>query len=259
MKKTCFSLSLLMAMAIAFPAWNAIAEDVEGLVLYLPFEEAEPIDHSPDPAEVSIRGELKSVDGMFGKAMAFDGKGANYVEIDHADKLEGMDALTIEAWVKQNPGKGELIVSKRIEWQQADSYNLGNWKSAEVLARTNGNFGRQINSVTILEFEKWYHLAYVFDGNADQNERQKLYVNGVLEATKDHPDISVGKGEAPLYIGIMNIPASFSWNGLIDEVSIWNRALSEDEIKLAMEGPIMSTQVELQGKLATTWGEMKRR
>ncbi len=108
MKERCFSLSLLIAMAIAiaFPAWNAIAEDVEGLVFYLSFDEeaGDPVDYSPDPTEVSIIGGLKSVDGKFGKAMEFDGEG--YLEVDHSDKLEGMDVVTIEAWMKLNVSAG---------------------------------------------------------------------------------------------------------------------------------------------------------
>jgi hypothetical protein len=46
------------------------------------------------------------------------------------------------------------------------------------------------------------------------------------------------------------------FNGTIDEVQVWNRALSEAEIKESM-GNIM-TAVDVSGKLTTTWGEVKQ-
>ena len=46
-------------------------------------------------------------------------------------------------------------------------------------------------------------------------------------------------------------------DGSIDEVAIWSRALSEDEIKGAMRGPLLS--VSPKDKVATTWGNIKRK
>ena len=47
------------------------------------------------------------------------------------------------------------------------------------------------------------------------------------------------------------------FNGMIDEVCIWNKALSPDEIKLAMEGSLADAAVSREGKLSTTWGQVK--
>ena len=46
-------------------------------------------------------------------------------------------------------------------------------------------------------------------------------------------------------------------NGILDEVVIWNRALSDDEITQAMEGKLISAAVAPRGKLTTTWGTIK--
>ena len=253
------ALCLILALLFAFPAWNAIAEDVEGLVLYISFdEEGDPVDHSPDPTEAFIRGTLTSVEGQFGKALEFDGNPANYVEVDHAAKLEGMVALTIEAWTKQNSVTGHsAIVSKRLGYGNLDVYNLGAFGGAEMTGRINGNAGQGIESMGVLENGRWYHVTYIFDGNAAENERQKLYMDGELEATVAHPDDSVAEGGAPLWMGLQDPNKAPALSGVLDEVRIWNRALSEDEIKLAMDGT-MIMPVEFQGKLATTWSEMKR-
>jgi hypothetical protein len=205
-------LSLILALLFAFTAWNAMAEEVEGLVLYISFdEEGDPVDHSPDPTEAFIRGTLTSVEGQFGKALEFDGSPANYVEGAHADKLEGMEAITIAAWTKQNSMTGHsVIVSKRVGYQALDVYNVGVFGGIEVTGRINGNGGKQIMSKGALEDGRWYHVAYVFDGNAPENERQKLYMDGELEATMDHPDDSVAEGGAPLW---MKTRSSRLWTG----------------------------------------------
>ena len=248
---------VIFAMSLAFPMWS-MAAGSEGLVLYLPFdEEGDPVDKSPDPTEAEIKGELKHVAGKFGGALEFNGNSANYVEVTHSDKLEGMKALTVEAWIK--PYKPDAlargIVSKRVAWQQSDVYNLFSWTDMKLYARVNAQSNVQIISQTVLEDKRWYHVAYVFDGKAKESERQKLYVNGTLEATLSHPHNSVQSQKAPLWIGILNSGYAQAWNGVIDEVRIWNRALSEEEIKAAIEGTLLP--VKPLGRLATTWGEIK--
>ena len=69
-----------------------------------------------------------------------------------------------------------------------------------------------------------------------------------LSGTNDE-DIRIGcaKGE----------PEYAFEDGFIDEVAIWSRALSEDEIKSAAQGPLFS--VSPKDKVATTWGYIKSR
>ncbi|MFC1714207.1 LamG domain-containing protein [Candidatus Poribacteria bacterium] len=257
MSKRRFYISLLMVVVIALPIWKAMAAEPEGLVLYLSFEEQDPVDHSTNPANVSIRGALKQVNGKFGRAMEFDGNAANYIEVDHSDKLEGMSALTIEVWV--NPTSPDVnaraIVSKRTAFQNDDIYNLFSWNEVKMWARVNANEAQQVGSETILDDGTWYHFAYIFNGGAPEDERQKLYVDGVLEAENSHPDESVGKSGQPLWIGILNAGYAQSWNGMMDELRIWDKALSEGEITLARQGKI--NPVEPRAKLATTWGDIK--
>ena len=260
-REYCF-LSLLMLAAIALPTWNAVSQEAEALVLYLPFEDVtNPVDHSDNPAEVSVRGGLEQVDGKFGKALEFDGDSANIVEVTHADKLEGMEALTIEAWVKPSEPaskEGMSVVSKRLAWESGDVYNLFIWDGQTVRGRVNANSGLELQSQTALEDGQWYHLAYVFDSGAPDNEKVKLYINGELEASGPHPDQAVNQGGAPLWIGELDPNRGFGWKGIIDEVGIWNVALSQDEIMSVMEkGKAMIISVESKGNLTTTWGEIK--
>ena len=74
--------------------------------------------------------------------------------------------------------------------------------------------------------------------------------------TREHINDSVGKSETSLWIGILNAGYSQGWNGKIDEVKVWNRALSENEVPLSMQGKL-GAAVNLHGKLAATWGAIK--
>ncbi len=208
------------------------------LVLYLPFEDAEnPADASANPATVVVHGSLNSVDAKFGKGLEFNGNNANRVEVTHAAKLEGMSALTIAAWVLPRnlaSHEGMSIVSKRITTGNADSYNLFVWTGQLVEARV--NYAGIIRSTTALEDNTWYHIALVFDGQGNAGEKMKIYINGVLETSGDHPDNTVDEGGASVWIGELDANRGFAWDGIIDEVRLYNHALSEVEILSAMEG-----------------------
>ncbi len=258
---------VLALTIICLVVLSSLGEGIEeSLVLYLPFDEGAgaPKDISLNPANAEIKGTLKWVDGKFSKALEFDGAAANYVEVSHNDKLDGMKALTVEAWVMpySPDANARAIVSKRSSkgWQGAghkdDLYNLFSWTDIKFFARTNAQDALQVSSETILKDKTWYHVAYTFDGNAKSGERQNLYINGQLEMTNEHLNDSIGKSETGLWIGILNAGYSQAWNGKIDEVKIWKRALSENEVQLSMEGKL-GAAVNPQGKLAVTWGELK--
>ncbi|MFC1714204.1 LamG domain-containing protein [Candidatus Poribacteria bacterium] len=252
MKYRSYYLPLLMATAIVttFLAWDAAAELTDGLVLYLSFEERDPIDHSPDPAQVSVEGNLDQEPGKFGNAAVFDG--ATYLEVVHADKLDGMGALSIAAWVTMQDlaaVEGMSIASKRVASATEDVYNLFFWTGQKLYGRVNAQ--GEISSQTVFEDDTWYHVAFVFDG-----QKGKLYVDGNLEVESDHPENAVNETAASLWIGELDPNRGFKWIGAMDEVGIWNKALSDAEIALLIQGEIMA-QVEPQGKLTATWGAVK--
>jgi len=100
----------------------------------------------------------------------------------------------------------------------------------------NGNNANIGLSTTVLEDETWYHITLIFDGQGNAGEKIKLYINGVLESSDDHPDNAVGEGGAPVWIGELDANRGFAWDGIMDEVRIYDHAISEVEILSAMEG-----------------------
>lgn len=253
MRILSFNLALILAVGI----YTVQAVDEDTLLLYLPFDDGagkSPKDASGNGNKANIKGSLKWVKGKIKGALEFDGDAANFVEVEHSADLEGMKQLTVEVWV-QPFGADALprgIVSKRTGFLSGDVYNLFSWDESKFWARVNAKDLQQISSKSTLEDKKWVHLAYVYDG---KTKKQLLYVNGELENEVDHPEDEVGKGEKPLWIGILNQGYAQAWNGLIDEVRIWSSILTEDDIQLAMTGELLPVQPY--GKVTTTWGRIK--
>lgn len=250
-------LSFTLALMLAVGIYTAQAVDEDTLLLYLPFDDGagkSPEDASGNGNKANIKGSLKWVKGKINGALEFDGDAANFVEVEHSADLEGMKQLTVEVWVQ--PFRADAlargIVSKRTGFLSGDVYNLFSWNESKFWARVNAKDGQQISSKSTLEDKKWVHLAYVYDG---KTKNQLLYVNGELENDVDHPEDEVGKGEKPLWIGILNQGYAQAWNGLIDEVRIWSSILTEDDIQLAMTGELLPVQPY--GKVTTTWGRIK--
>jgi hypothetical protein len=210
------------------------------LVLHLPLEDAaNPIDASDDPADVVVHGSLNAVAAMVDMGLEFNGDNANRIEVISTAKLEGMTGLTVAAWAMPRNLTGQegmSIVSKRIAWGDSDVYNLFVWTGQLVEARVNG--AGALNSTTVLEDDTWYHIAFVFDGQGNAGEKMKIYIDGVLETSGDHPDNRVNETGAPVWVGELDANRGFAWNGILDEVRVYNHALSAQEVKRLAPRPM---------------------
>ena len=110
-----------------------------------------------------------------------------------------------------------------------------------------------VHSPSVLKGDQWQHAAISFKGG----DFLRMYIDGKLEAeNKATATKELFDNNTPLRIGQdFNEDAKRFFIGVIDEVAIFNRALSQVEIKTAMEGDIMS--VDLDGRLLITWARLK--
>ena len=154
--------------------------------------------------------------GKVGNALQFDGID-DYVDCGADPSLDITGAITIEAWVKKNALLIDSVIVKK-----ANAYALivssGNKIVTEIYNDSgwNGYWGTvDINNT-------WTHIIWTYDGIVI-----KQYINGVNTDTFNHSGL-ISTTSNHLQIG--GYPAQF-FNGAIDEVKIYNRALSEDEIE----------------------------
>ena len=98
------------------------------------------------------------------------------------------------------------------------------------------------------------HFAGVYNG-----KKAELYINGELEADQGAGGEIAGDWGQGARIGY-NIDNARPFTGLMDDVCMWKRSLTQDEIKLGMKdgpGGIFDEAVSPVGSLTTTWGGLK--
>ena len=93
------------------------------------------------------------------------------------------------------------------------------------------------------------HVAFTNDG-----ETATIYINGEAAAEGEVPG-TLSANDDPWRIGQDCERENYVFAGIIDEVRLWNRALSAADIA-DLQG--LLTDVEARGKLATTWGNLKQ-
>ncbi len=101
---------------------------------------------------------------------------------------------------------------------------------------------------------KWHHVLFV----ADRDKATRLYIDGVLDSEGNASKETDVTTESPLFIGAsvrVGKQTRRYFEGLIDEVGIYNRVLSAGEIKQNMSAQGLATHPL--GKLALVWGTIK--
>ena len=240
----------------------AMAVKDPDLIIYFTYEEVNGKvvpDKSGNGNDGDINGNVKMVDGgKRGKAAEFqtgdfiDMRGPKFPE-----NLIPRDAITVCAWVKCK--------------KTGDHHEIFNAQAADATwvvhpeVRSEGNFRwllRSDGGVTIfeilagaVEWDKWTHFAGTYDG-----KNGVLYINGE----------SVGEGNGGSKIAKdwgsgarvgRTIDNARPFTGLMDDLNIWKRALTKDEILVIMEkgpeGIIKSESVSPTGSVTVTWGQLK--
>jgi hypothetical protein len=222
-------------------------------------------DNAKDLSEQGNDGVLKndvdcSVEGRFGSGCYFSGKTPNvlvpgssppsysytgdFIEIPHSNSLAITKEITIEAWlnpeVTDTPGGGPVEFQ---DFLSKGSYNI--WRMALDEGGTNNlkiiqQFGAAteitLSEENVFTQGEWTHFAWTYDGSQSQ-----IYINGEPSgppiditgnlAVNTASDFTIGSwktSDDPRTTH--NSPTRF-YKGFIDELAVYNRALSTDEIK----------------------------
>ena len=169
-------------------------------------------------------------DGKVGRAFSFDGKG-QYVKIPPSARLNPGGQLTIEFWMKAAPGNPMNSFQGLVT---SDYYGVEIANGVSFYLSSNRGAAWAITSHASLAAGVWHHIAGTYDG-----AKLEMYIDGHRWGSplKHIGAISPLPSDSFVAIGSEDGRAQFSdcvgsryFEGLIDEVKIYNRALSNKEI-----------------------------
>ena len=183
-------------------------------------KEIQTADKTPNENHGTVYGATVGAD-----ATSFNGTD-NYISIPDSPEFDLTGAFTISAWVKTSQSAQEAIVCKDGDSSDYPNYCIDFLSGTIRLFGYEGSSGKglAVASKDISDNE-WHHIVGTFDGVDNWN----IYVD--VTATGSATEAaSLTTTNKPLLIGDRAMRASMEYNGSIDEVRFYNRALSTDEI-----------------------------
>ncbi len=160
------------------------------------------------------------VDGKVGEqALGFPGGSNTYT--DQGDTNDQTGSFTLSAWINPDDTSivGQRIIAKD-NGSQGWAVSLGDGGTGQIRFFTRETSPIATDTGNVISADSWHHVAAVFDTSEDI---KTIYVNGVQEAR------DTGVTGDPVNNG-SNLHFGKEFDGSIDEVRIYNKALTENEI-----------------------------
>jgi hypothetical protein len=189
---------------------------------------------SGNHATISVTSNIAWVPGKEGLGISMNGTKNGQGVVPHNSGLAFSNALTIAAWVKPNQISNKRIISK----MNGDGFELG--------TNSNGKFEFRINRATSgttyrlyslqnypVDGSTWIHIAVTFDGN-----KSTIFVNGSLDNSITYAPFLIQSNTSEIQIGARE--GIDRWEGGLDEIRLYKRALSPTEIAALYHGQVQA-------------------
>jgi len=207
--------------------------ELAGLVAQWTFDESTgsvAADNSGNGNEGTLQGNptWQPSAGKPGGALLFDGDG-DYVKVGNESKFDFAGQVTVAAWIKVNrfDKDWQAIVAKGDSaWRLQRNQNKDSLEFACTALKVpdNSPYGGLYGQKSVNDGQ-WHHVAGVYDG-----EKMCIYVDGAVDVSQTASG-AINANNEPVYIGENSERAGRCWNGLIDDVRIYNYGFSEKAIK----------------------------
>ena len=237
--RICFSVLLIVFLNVIYSQVIPGYVPTTNLVGYYPFT-----GNSNDATTFSnhgvVFGATLTSDRFNSQNSAYDFNGSNnYIEIPSASQNNLTSPFTVSVWFLSSlwsfnaPINEHAVISKVVD---------GFWGGGGFELYTNGNsginFGATIsgNNINLVKtgysISNWYHCVTTYNGT-----KLKMFINGVAIDSSNVSN-SIGINNLPIRIGRRAGAGNFNcwFNGKIDDIGIWNRALTQQEITILYQG-----------------------
>ncbi len=172
-----------------------------------------------------------------GYALQFDGVN-DFVYMGNKSAFSVGTAVTYEAWINPSSAQTGWILNKWTNFLEDKQIIFSGDRVYFYLHNAFGGTQLQSSSISLNQFT---HIAATYNGSI-----AKLYINGVLDATKSVSS-GVSNSTGGFYVGYNaeRGDGQHPFQGIIDEVRIWNTARTESEIQAAMNSPLTGGETGL--------------
>ncbi len=168
--------------------------------------------------------------GKIGQAFRFSKNLSQYVTIPDNSSFDNTSTLSFGGWFYLDSLVSfNTIICKRVGSSDNHSFCVFADSSGKLNIDIDG-FGDRFTSTATLSPKKWYQFMVVYDGNLVSTERAKLYINGTLDRSATETSSSVPNYTSTLRFGELQGNSAGYMGGKIDDIRIYNRALSASEI-----------------------------
>ena len=253
----------------------------EDLAVYLTFDNVKGkliLDASGNNLDARVVQNANFVEGKYGDAIKIPANTEDCVNIPSSEALKTSE-ITMSAWIyRENWANGSgywldkgsyagpanmhaygmaVFQVKDVHWNIGGLRNAAKTIFVMSLGGT-GNPSRLSVSIPSLGKRTWHYVVGTYDGAF-----KTIYLNGEVffdteKVGFDPIKVFADTNDEDLRIGCAKGKKAYAFDhGLIDEVAIWRRVLTESEIRTAMKGNFFA--VSPRDKVATTWGDIKRR
>ena len=163
-------------------------------------------------------------------SMDFDSASSQYINLGDLSNIgiSNASAVSVSLWFNRDTVHNQILLDLKY-----GSARIGMQLYVNVIYFYINN--RTYNSSTATSINQWYNLIYVFDGSGSTNaDKLKMYLNGTELTGGTYSGTiptAVGTFTSSMTSDLGRTPSTAYFDGKIDEVAIWNTALSSDAVQ----------------------------
>ncbi len=181
------------------------------------------------PNHTINQSKFEPAEGVFGNALAIHGSKLEYFSMPNQQGINP-SIFSVSFWMKQDPqylGNSSVISHTNFARTAGWYFELYSRNSQSYIqfSITNSE-GKQFSVSSAIDPDVFQNVAGTFDGKV-----VKIYLNGFLVNSKAFVGNYSADPNTPLNVGLNSYDYGRSWNGAIDEIRLYNRAISEDELQ----------------------------
>jgi hypothetical protein len=216
---------------------STLADIVTSLVAFYPFS-GNPLDSSGNNNHGTIQGNVTLTTDRRGRAnmaYAFDGNTASFINVPMSNSLRIKNEITIAAWILMDGGyynprviSNEATGFDRYMMSVSGTANTKRTLEASIAGQSQGS-GFCCGGSNGIEVPalSWHFIVFTVESSG----LAKLYLDGVLQKSAQGTLLSNPNYGPNLNIGRNSHPAFDAWGGKLDDIRIYNRALTQAQIQ----------------------------